>query len=244
MELNKVLKIFGLNERQANLYLTILQLGSASAYKISKKTKIPGATCYEILDSLKELGLVSVFRKKQIKYFTAEDPKKIVNRAKENIQVFEEALPEFNAMYRTLKFQPSVRFYEGEEGMKMILKEMLEEADEILSLSSADDLFEVLGDYWPKFLKERIRRKIPVKTILIDSPKARERKRMGDQEIRQVRLMPPRYSHHGFVAIWDKKVAIFSFRKEIMALVIESEEINRIHKSTFDFMWEGLDARL
>lgn len=241
MELSKVLKNFGLNAKQAALYLTALELGSASVYKISKKAKMPGATCYEVLDSLKELGLVSTFRKKQVKYYTAEDPKKIISRAKENITTLEEALPEFNAMYNSMKLQPTVRFYEGKENMELILKEIVQEAKEILAISSIDDLFEVIGDYWPKFLAQRIKNKIPVKTILRNSDRAKERQILGSQELRQVKIIPSKYSHHGLVMIWNKKVAIFSFKKEIMALVIESEEINKIHKATFEFMWDSLE---
>ncbi|HCP08405.1 MAG TPA: hypothetical protein DIT25_01230 [Candidatus Moranbacteria bacterium] len=240
MELKKILKNYGLSEKQAVLYLATLELGSASVYKISKKSKIPGATCYEVLENLKEKGLASSFKKKNIRYYSAEDPKKIISRSEENIEVFKKALPQFNALYGAFKSQPTVRFYEGKENMKLILEEILDEADEIMGLSSAEDLFEILGDYWPKFLEKRIKKKIPVRTILRESEKARERKELGISELRQVRLMPKNYVHHGLILMWSKKTAVFTFKKEITALVIESEEINQIQKAAFNFMWDSL----
>lgn len=243
MNLSNVLKQFGLNEKENKLFLVCLELGSASVYKIGKKAGLPRSTGYEVLDTLKEKGLVTSLYKKKVKYYCAVDPKKILEKTKEKIETFEKCLPAFNALYNSSKNLPSVRFYQGVEDMKIIFEEILDEAKEVSSFSSADDLFTTMGEYWPKYVTGRVKKKIPVRAIARDTVKARERKRIGPSELREVRLMPASYEHKGMTMIWGNKIALFSFNKELMALVIESEEMNRMQKAQFNFIWDTLDDK-
>ncbi|NQU77956.1 hypothetical protein HQ544_04650 [Candidatus Falkowbacteria bacterium] len=239
MNLEKILENYGLDEKQAKVYLACLEMGSASVQRISEKAGIPRSTTYEILDFLRDKGFVSTFLKKRVKYFSPEDPKKIITRAKGKIESLEKSLPRILAAYRRTAHQPAVRFYQGKQGMKVILDEILEEAIEIKAFTSTNDLFALLGDYWPDYLRKRIKKKIPVKVITQESAKARERQELGPQELREVKIIPESYGHHGHVFTWNNKVAIFTFKKDLVALVIESEEVARIQEATFDFMWDA-----
>ena len=245
MNLESILKDFGLTKRQAGLYLNCLELGSASAYKIAKKASLPRSTCYEELDDLKELGLVSTFRKKKVKYYSAEDPQKFIRTRKEKIEMFEEMLPQFNALYMSQKNKPQVRFYEGREGMKTVFNEMLtDQPREILGFSAVDDLFANLATFFPGFLKKRIKKKIAMKIIMRDTPLARERQQLGQSELRQVRLIPTAYQHHGITAIWKNKIAMFSFEKEMMALLIKSPTLAQTQKVMWQVIWDSLDNKI
>ena len=240
MNLSTILKQYGLNEKQAKIYLTCLELGSSSVQKISKKAELARSSCYEILESLKKQGLISEFKKKTIRYFSAEDPKKIITQAQEKATLLEKALPQFNAIYKKTGDQPTVRFYKGKEGMKLILDEITKEATELLSFGSVDDLWELLGDYWYTFVKKRIKNKIPARVILRDSVKARERQRLGVKELREVRIMLKDFEHHGIIFIWQNKIAMFSFENEHMALVIENKILAQSQRIMFEMIWEGL----
>lgn len=240
MDLEKTLKNYGLSEKQAKIYLACLELGSASVQKISQKTGLARSTCYEVLESLKELSLVSTFQKKKVKYFSAEEPQKVISSAKDKVDLLEQALPQLRALYGQAKNQPTVRLYQGKIGMKLILEEVLKEAKEILVFSSADDLFATL-DFYPDFVKWRIKQKIPAKVILRESALAKERQRLGPQELREVKIIPADYDYHGLIYIWGKKIAMFSFKKDLAALVIESEELAKVQKAMFDNLWERLE---
>lgn len=241
MNLEKVLEYYGLEKKQAQIYLACLELGSATAYKIAKKVNIPRSTCYEIMDILQNKGLVSIFHKKKAKHFNAEDPKIVINMAKEKIELLEKSLPQFSALYGSEKSKPAVRFYQGKEGMKTILKEILDEAKELVGFSSSEDLLTILDDYWPKFIEQRVKKRIPVRTILRDSKKAQERLINGPQELREVKIFPAKYEHHGLVFVWEDKISMFSFGKETTALVVESKELAQIQKAMFNFMWDSLE---
>jgi hypothetical protein len=90
-----------------------------------------------------------------------------------------------------------------------------------------------------KFVKKRMTLKIPVKVIVRDSSKAHERKRLGPQELREVKIIPSSYNYHGMVFVWSHKITMFSFTKDLTALVIESEELAKIQKDMFSPIWQS-----
>jgi sugar-specific transcriptional regulator TrmB len=238
MNLEKVLENYGLTEKQAKIYLACLELGSASVQKISRKAGIARSTCYEILESINLLGLVSKFQKKKIINFNAEAPRQLIRLTQNKASLLEEVLPEFDARYGEARVRPTVRFYEGKTGMKLILEEILQDnPKEVFTFGAAEDLFATLDRDFPEFVKRRIKHKILARVILRDSEKARERQRLGQQELREVRIIPARHEYHGSVFVWAKKIAMFSYKPDLVALVIESDELARLQRIMFELVW-------
>ncbi|MBU0598431.1 hypothetical protein KKF61_05610 [Patescibacteria group bacterium] len=237
MNLENILKQYGLTEKQAKVYLACLELGSASVQKISQKAQLARSTCYEVLTGLQRQRFITTFQKKKAKYFTAEDPKKVIQFARENIERLVQALPEFNALYGEARIRPTVRFYQGQESMKLILNEILDEAKELMAFNSAVDLFNIIPDF-QKFVDKRVKRKIPTRVILRESEKARERQRLGPEQLRAVRIIPNSYKFHGLIFIWKNKIAYFSFKKDLVALVIESDILAQTQAAMFEALWD------
>lgn len=241
MNLERVLENYGLTEKQAKIYLACLELGSSSVQKISQKSGIARSTCYEILELLNRLGLVSKFQKKKIIYFNAEAPRQLIRLTQNKARLLEETLPQFDAVYGEARARPTVRFYEGKTGMKLILEEILADSSkEILTFGEAEALFATLDRDFPEFVKSRIKKKILARVILRDSEKARERQRLGSQELREVRIIPASYEYHGSVFIWGRKIAMFSYQPDLIAIVVESEALAKLEKAMFEVMWHSL----
>jgi len=127
MELPKTLETFGLSPKEAVIYLSLLELGSSAVQKIARKSGLPRATVYDILDDLSVKGIVSTFEQRGIKHYTAESPEKLMQLAQERAQLMEAALPQLRAIYRSPLDRPGVRFFQGQEGMKVILEEVLQD---------------------------------------------------------------------------------------------------------------------
>ena len=62
-----LLKEFGFKEKEATVYLGLLELGEAKVHDIALKAKISRSTTYEILEKLAEEGMVVSFEKNKIK---------------------------------------------------------------------------------------------------------------------------------------------------------------------------------
>jgi len=244
MVLEKVLKEYGLKEKHARVYIACLELGSGSVLKIAKKAALPRSTTEVILNALQDKGFVSSFRKRKAKYFSTEDPKKIIAGAKAKAELLERALPEFRELYARSNVIPTVRFYQGREGMRKVFDEIRAEAHteakELLAFSSVDDIFALLGKDFYDFVRERVRLKLPSRVILRESEKAWERVRLAPQELRQVRLVSIAYEHHGLIYIWGNKVAMMALKHEWSVLIIESEELAKSQKMFFEALWDAL----
>lgn len=243
MQIKKVLEQYGLKERHSTIYLACLELGSASIQKIAIKSGFARSTCEAVLISLQEKGFVTAFKKKSIRYFSPEDPKKVIGLAKEKVNILENALPQFGALYYKGGTAPSARLYEGENGIRLVLREILDEARELMSFGSIDDIYQTIGDYFPKFTAERIKRTIPLKVILRDTPLARERQKLGPQELREVRLISAESDFSSVTFIWNNKLAMCSLKDKPIAFVIESDELSKIQKSMFHNIWENLEFK-
>ena len=237
LDLERTLIDYGLRPKQAKVYLATLQVGSGPILKIAQQAGLARSTTEIVLTSLLEKGLVSSFKKKRVRYFSADDPHTIVGTLKEKTSIIERALPKFMAVYGSSKSRPTARFYEGTIGMKIILQEILEEAKNLLTFGSAEDLFSTLESF-PEFVKKRLELKIPIKAILKDSAKVRERKFLGPQQLREVRLIPEHYDYHGLFYVWNDKIAMFSFGADLSALVIESKELAQVQRSLFQALWD------
>ena len=58
MYLTPFLKNLGLNDKEANIYLALLQLGKSTATKIAKKSGLKRPTTYVIIEQLIDKGFV------------------------------------------------------------------------------------------------------------------------------------------------------------------------------------------
>lgn len=240
MKLENTLQEYGLSPKESQIYLALLQIGPSSVQKIAQKSGLARSTVYEVLDDLVKKGFANSYLKKKVKYFSAEEPRHVVALAQEKASAIKDALPELEAMSGVSRARPTVRFYQGSRQMKLILNEMLDEAQVILCFGVAEDLFRVVGDFHDEFLQRRIKNRIPLRLILRDSDVARDRQRMGPQQLRDVKLVSNKYEFHGLSYIWKNKIASFSLSGDYVAVVTESKELADIERAKFNNLWDLL----
>src|SRR3989344_8865095 len=106
MEEINILEEFGLTEKEAKLYLALLELGQSTSSDLIKKLDYYSKTVYELLEKLMKKGLVSYVIKSNIKYFEAVNPEKFLDMLKEeedNIKEKENKLKEILPKLKKLK---------------------------------------------------------------------------------------------------------------------------------------------
>ena len=64
MEIQEILKEIVLSDKEAKVYLSVLELGESTVLPISKKSEYKRTYCYDILSDLVEKNLVSYVVKK------------------------------------------------------------------------------------------------------------------------------------------------------------------------------------
>jgi sugar-specific transcriptional regulator TrmB len=81
MDIVTTLQKLGLTEKQATVYMAMLELGEAGMTKIAKKANLKRPTVYLIIDELNLLGLAGEILKGKKKFYSAA-PKEIYRACK------------------------------------------------------------------------------------------------------------------------------------------------------------------
>ena len=76
--MRQILKHLNFSEKEIDVYLTSLKLGSAPISELAKKAGIKRPTTYVILEKLEEKGLVSMSNRKNRLIFVAQIPDKLL----------------------------------------------------------------------------------------------------------------------------------------------------------------------
>ena len=118
--MKETLKKFGLSEKEAELYLILLELGKAKVQDITRKTKLPRSTIYSVLEYLEQRGLVFSFDQGKIRFFSPQDPDRIIQEAAARAEALKTLLPNLQQLYRNASARPHIRYYEGVEELKQM----------------------------------------------------------------------------------------------------------------------------
>src|SRR3989339_557166 len=207
--LTKFLKSIGLSEKEAQIYLSMLEIGSNGVSVIAKKSNLTRTTAYSVLETLQKKGFVTFYEKNKIKYYSAEQPEiiKYILNQKENEcrkqeKEFQNLLPEFESLINKNQILPKVKFFEGLDGIIEIYEDTLKNNKSKLAYSSIPNVQnEKLKKYIQEdYLSKRKKLKINVRAIFQDTPESREFIKNDKFLLRESRLVP---------------VSQFQFRSEI-----------------------------
>lgn len=88
--MHKELEIIGLSEKEAKVYVAMLELGPAPILEITLKAGINRPTVYVQIESLKKRGLVSTQLKGKKHLFIAEDPHQLSTLLEKEKKLLEE----------------------------------------------------------------------------------------------------------------------------------------------------------
>ena len=79
MYVNTALEDFGLSNKEIKVYLAALEMGTATANELSKKSGLNRSTVYDLLKALVEKGISSTVIKNNASYFEVVEPERLVS---------------------------------------------------------------------------------------------------------------------------------------------------------------------
>lgn len=238
----------GFGEKEAGVYLALLELGPSTVTDISRIAGINRTTGYDVLESLISEGLVHSTGEAKIQKFSAENPQKVISILEKRVKKEEEKLvqaqvllPELLSVFNT-KEKPRVKFYEGIEKMKEAFEDTLSSKTEILAYAVGVDMFESVGEkYFADYTKKKIVKNIHVRVIAPDDDESRKIVSKDKEELRKSLLVPKdKFYFSVETNIYNNKILIVSW-KEKFAVIIESEEIASAERKKFELAWLGAE---
>lgn len=243
------LRNIGLTEKQAKVYLAVLELGEASIQDIAKKSGINRITCYQAVEKLARGGLVREVVKSKKTKIVAEMPKKLLEnlfdkkmKTERNITALQKLLPELDSLYNYSEVKPKIRFYEGREGLKKIYQDTLDVGQEILAFTAYHKTDKKLADWLDKYyIPQRVKKEIFAKVIAPAFDYAQRYQERDKEQMRETLLISAtKFPLSIEINVYGNKVAIISFaKKEMMGVIIESKEVASTFCLIFQLAWQG-----
>ncbi len=248
MEIQTLLRNFGLSDKETSVYLALIELGPSSVRSIAEKAGINRGTTYDILRSLISDGLATYYHKQTKQFFVAEPPEKLMgaleNREEKLLAVKKELkdnLPRLQAIFERNGNRPAVKFYEGEQGMKQILQDVLEimKSQEekvyfVYSSGTSEDR-KHLYTAMPEFNNKRTSKGVVVKVVSLGEAGGI----FGLDERRQIPGLESglKMTHE---LIYGGKVAHIGLDDSgnSIGVVIENQSIYEMQKRIFEFNWQ------
>lgn len=232
---------FGLDEKEARVFLASLELGGENVLSIAKKAGINRVATYEAIESLVKKGLLSSLIKGKRTYYTATDPERLSylfeqekNAINNKEQIFEKLLPELKSIYNFTENKPKVTYYEGREGIKTIQYSFLKTKDKILRLIYFYDIIEKVftKNEMDEYGKKRVAANIRVKCIAVVKDK-KQNFSTPTKNVDRVYLDYKDFPMESDITIFDNKIAMVSLG-QMFGVVIENAELASTMKSFFD----------
>ncbi len=225
----------GLSPNEAKCYIALLKLGSASANEISRKSGIHRVSVYDALRGLREKGLISQIMRANKLLFEAGNPEKIQELIQEKENQLEEAkkvIPQLLLEFKLAKQKQEIHSFKGLAGIKTVLQEMLKSATEILDFGAEYKIKEFLPYDYPKWDKERVKRKIKMR--IVANIKIKPTKIL----LTEIKFVPKEFASAVSTYIFDGKVALIMWVDSPLAVLIEHQAVYESYKSYFEYLWK------
>lgn len=247
-EIISLLNRLDISPNEAETYLALLQIESVSIRKIAAYTGINRGTTYECLKSLMAVGLVSVKQQGKREQYTAESPEKIFDLIRDKrrdlldaSEAAKKIVPKLVANETRSDGRPLVRYYESDEGIALILKDVLSTCVTLDQRSyyaySSSPVRQFLYRNFPQFTERRIAEDIWVKVIAVG-----EGGEIAEKSERKWLPNPPESGISSYTLIYGNKQAVISITSDDTAygVVVEDAGAAAMQRLLFEQLWSTL----
>lgn len=235
------LKEFGLTENEIKIYLTLLKLGTSNPAELAEKTGFSRPYIYDALERLLEKGIVSSVLKNNKKHYTATDPKRLEELAKNRLENIQKIIPKLEDLQKISKEEIKVELHKGRYVYKTLIKDnllTLKRNEEILIFGIDDETLIRLDkhylihlkQYFAKLKRLNIKEKVIVK---------KHGKVLKEAKTTTYRFLPDSIFGNVSFEVYGNKVAIFLWGLPNYLILIENKEIADSYRNQFKILWKN-----
>lgn len=241
----KELVNFGLSEKEAKIYIALLEMEIATVFEVAKHAGINRSSAYVVLEGLKKKGLVGISEDKKVRHYIASTPEILLHSATakakkhEDIKTgIESIIPELKALHKDTKHKPIVKVFEGKEGIINSFEDTLfSKEKKIRVVSSVGKFSQLLVNYIPGYVQRRIKKGIRMYGIHPDTEFERYLQKI-DKFDEAILIPEKNYRARADMAIYDDKIGYMTSENGGLSVSIEHKEMAEVMKSVFDLAYE------
>ena len=250
MDLAQSLKNLGLNEKEAKVYIALLQTGKATAYNISKYSDLKKSTTYVILEDLIDKGIVSKVPRVKTMQYIAINPQDLFSMVKSKIKNAEQdILPELKALSRGKEYKVRVSYFEGIEGIKELYRKLFKimPHKEVVGFYAHQKNTSIeLQKLWTEINEEIRKKNISRRAITTHHATVKHYLKKEIQKKYSVNLKAfpeKKYNSNVSIEVYKNFTQIISHRY-IQGILIDNPDIAKVMKQIFELVWERRDLEI
>jgi len=242
----KLLEEIGLTEGESKVYLALLKLGATKTGLLAKEAGVSSSKVYKILDRLIKKGLVGHVTRGKIKYFTAMEPKRVLEYMEEKEKALEkkkelvkELIPQLEMEQKLAEKVTEAVIYEGFKACTNFFKSIIDE------LNSGDTYFVIGAGYGttsalrPFFHNHHTRRaKKGIKLKMLANFDTKKDIEPPTKKKAEIRYLPQYLITNMEIVFYDKKAFLVMWTKSPVGFLIKNEEAVKSFRSYCNAFWK------
>jgi len=246
-QFKETLSKLGLTDKEAAVYLALLEEGSSTAEQVARITKLNRSTTYVQIKQLMSIGLVSTFKKGKKTFFAAESPNNLEiileHRRRELDEKIHDAgmlVPELMKLYMSKGDRPVGRMFEGKDGLATMRKEILsQKPKEVFIMTNYDTMKKIFNhDELVKFTRTRDRLGI---TSWVIYTMSRGEDFTGTKHQKLKRVSGSAAKNIGAdIYIYNDTVSFATAKDEIVGMTVVNADFAQSMRLLFKTMWGTL----
>jgi sugar-specific transcriptional regulator TrmB len=250
-----LLKNIGLSPALARTYIALMEKGESTAPSLALEIDESRTNAYKLLDRLCDLGVASKNTAgSKTRYLplspAALEPlvQKQVEEAHLRKRELQASMPNMMDFFFAHSLQPSIRYFQGTEGLKELYRDQLKAEQNIYYIRSLDDI-----KFFGKEEAHKIRNLFPIhnikrhgltQDIVPGNYKPEERIPIAESDklmlLERTWITTNDYDEPVEWAAYGDKIAIISYGEEAIGMIIESPQIAKAFKQ----IWKLLDSTI
>jgi HTH-type transcriptional regulator, sugar sensing transcriptional regulator len=227
----EIIKALGLSDNESEVYLILLNMNEALASEIATKSRISRPHIYDTLEKLIDKGLASYVIKNNRRHYKPANPEVLIDFLKAKQNSLQEALPSLKKMYEPQKEKPIVEVYEGNEGLKNILNDVLREGKDISAWGPTSKWKDYVPIAIEKYLNER--KKLGFKARMLTSKDSN----ILDFPLNEYKYLSKEFSSPATTFLYGNKTCMVLWLETAISILIENKELSDSFRSYFEMMW-------
>ncbi len=227
----------GMNEKEARVYLYLIEYGISGASEIAKHLGYPKSTANFLAERLWKGGYVSKSIRTNTHYYEADLwmlESLLFRERAEKEDFIQSVIPLLRTLGQNTRTKPKILFFDGEDNCKKAYLEILEE-EIFYEFGAHGDLVDAFGEqFMDGFIEERVKRWVFCDSVGTDWPMEKVLKENDIIQKRSLTIFDAAFGTIGSsIAIYRDKVLILNLAGIYSAVRIQNKEFAETMKTIF-----------
>ncbi|MFC1753715.1 TrmB family transcriptional regulator [Thermoproteota archaeon] len=240
----KLLEEIGLTQGETKVYLALIRMGATKTGALAKEAEVSSSKVYKILDRLIKKGLAGHVTKGKTKYYSAMEPKRVLEYMEEKEKSLHEKkelvkklVPQLELEQKMSGERTEAVIYEGAKAISNFFRNIIDELE-------PGEEYHVLGAKYsaglrPFFYNHHTRRaKKGIKLNMLANYEVKESLEPTTYVNARIRFLPQYLITDMGITFYKDKSFIIMWTKSPVGFLIKGEEAVKSFRSYFNALWK------